>query len=47
MNCFGKLKSVEAEDASLLDLTMTLYGSNFGDANKHTRGGGGLTRPRG
>ena len=32
----SKLKSVEAEDASLLDLTMTLYGSNFGDANKHT-----------
>ena len=33
---FGKLKGVEEEDETLLDRTMTLYGSNFGDANKHT-----------
>lgn len=32
----GKLKGVEEEDETLLDRTMTLYGSNFGDANKHT-----------
>ena len=32
----GKLQSVQEEDGTLLDRTMTLYGSNFGDANKHT-----------
>ena len=33
---FGKLKSVKEADATLLDRSMVLYGSNFGDANKHT-----------
>jgi len=33
---FGKLKGIEEEGESLLERTMTLYGSNFGDANKHT-----------
>ncbi|MBI1352811.1 MAG: DUF1552 domain-containing protein [Acidobacteria bacterium] len=32
----GKLRAVNEEGGSLLDRTMTLYGSNFGDANKHT-----------
>ena len=30
------LRSVHDGDARLLDQTMVLYGSNFGDANKHT-----------
>lgn len=30
------LRAVEEEEGTLLDRTMTLYGSNFGDANKHT-----------
>jgi hypothetical protein len=33
---FTKLKAAEEEGGTLLDRTMTLYGSNFGDANKHT-----------
>lgn len=33
---FGKLAAVEEDGETLLDRTMTLYGSNFGDANKHT-----------
>ncbi len=33
---FGKLKGVKEADATLLDRSMVLYGSNFGDANKHT-----------
>ncbi len=32
----GKLKGVNEGGESLLDRTMVLYGSNFGDANKHT-----------
>ncbi|MFN3326675.1 MAG: DUF1552 domain-containing protein [Bryobacteraceae bacterium] len=32
----GKLKSVSEGEETLLDRTMVLYGSNFGDANKHT-----------
>ena len=32
----GDLKSVNEAGRSLLDRTMILYGSNFGDANKHT-----------
>jgi hypothetical protein len=32
----GKLKSAHEVGDSLLDRTMVLYGSNFGDANKHT-----------
>lgn len=32
----GKLKSSKEEGDSLLDRSMVLYGSNFGDANKHT-----------
>jgi hypothetical protein len=32
----GKLKGVKEGEASLLDRSMVLYGSNFGDANKHT-----------
>ena len=32
----GKLKSVQEAGQPLLDRTMVLYGSNFGDANKHT-----------
>ena len=40
MQLLGKLlsdlKSVREGDACLLDQTMVLYGSNFGDANKHT-----------
>ena len=32
----GNLKSVSEDDTSLLDHTLVLYGSNFGDANKHT-----------
>lgn len=31
-----KLQGVEEQGETLLDQTMTLYGSNFGDANKHT-----------
>jgi hypothetical protein len=30
------LKSVKEEEDTLLDRTMVLYGSNFGDANQHT-----------
>jgi hypothetical protein len=33
---FGKLKAAGENGATLLDHTMVLYGSNFGDANKHT-----------
>ncbi len=33
---FGKLKNVGEGGETLLDRTMVLYGSNFGDANKHT-----------
>ncbi len=33
---YGKLKGVREGGESLLDRTMVLYGSNFGDANKHT-----------
>jgi len=33
---FGKLKNVQEGGESLLDRSMVLYGSNFGDANKHT-----------
>jgi hypothetical protein len=33
---FGKLKGAGESGATLLDRTMVLYGSNFGDANKHT-----------
>ena len=32
----AKLKGVNEAGESLLDRTMVLYGSNFGDANKHT-----------
>jgi len=32
----GGLKSVQEGDQTLLDRTMVLYGSNFGDANMHT-----------
>ena len=32
----GDLKGTTEADATLLDHTMVLYGSNFGDANKHT-----------
>jgi hypothetical protein len=32
----GKLRAVTEAEESLLDRTMVLYGSNFGDANKHT-----------
>jgi hypothetical protein len=32
----GKLKSSSESGSPLLDRTMVLYGSNFGDANKHT-----------
>jgi hypothetical protein len=32
----GKFKGVEEEGESLLDRSMILYGSNFGDANMHT-----------
>ena len=35
-NLLGDLKSVREADETLLDRTMVLYGSNFGDANKHT-----------
>ena len=33
---FANLKGVSEDGASLLDHTIVLYGSNFGDANKHT-----------
>jgi hypothetical protein len=33
---FSELKSVREGDASLLDRTMILYGSNLGDANAHS-----------
>lgn len=33
---FGKLKNVTENGDTLLDRSMVLYGSNFGDANKHT-----------
>lgn len=33
---FTNLRAVEEDGETLLDRTMTLYGSNFGDANKHT-----------
>jgi hypothetical protein len=33
---FGKLKETKEANESLLDRTMVLYGSNLGDANKHT-----------
>jgi hypothetical protein len=32
----GKLKASPEKDSNLLDRSMVLYGSNFGDANKHT-----------
>lgn len=32
----GKLKNVQEGGETLLDRSMVLYGSNFGDANKHT-----------
>jgi hypothetical protein len=32
----GKLKAAQENGHTLLDRTMVLYGSNFGDANKHT-----------
>lgn len=32
----GKLKAIHEAGDSLLDRTMVLFGSNFGDANKHT-----------
>jgi len=32
----GKLKGANEPSGNLLDRTMVLYGSNFGDANKHT-----------
>ena len=32
----GDLKSTEEPGGRMLDATMVLYGSNFGDANKHT-----------
>jgi hypothetical protein len=32
----GKLKGVQEGGETLLDRSMVLYGSNFGDANKHT-----------
>jgi hypothetical protein len=32
----SKLKTTQEEGESLLDRTMVLFGSNFGDANKHT-----------
>ena len=32
----GDLKATKEADETLLDRTMVLYGSNFGDANKHT-----------
>jgi len=32
----GEMKAVDEGGATLLDRTMVLYGSNFGDANKHT-----------
>ncbi len=32
----GNLKAVREGEESLLDRTMVLYGSNFGDANQHT-----------
>lgn len=32
----GDLKGIGETDGTLLDNTMLLYGSNFGDANKHT-----------
>ena len=35
-NLLGDLKAVKEADETLLDRTMVLYGSNFGDANKHT-----------
>jgi hypothetical protein len=33
---FGKLKGAREDGEMLMDRTMVLYGSNFGDANKHT-----------
>src|SRR5437879_1714330 len=48
----GKLKDVHDSGESLLARSMVLYGSNFGDANKHTTtnmpvilGGGGRNYP--
>ncbi len=35
-NLIADLKSMREGDATLLDRTMVLYGSNFGDANAHT-----------
>src|SRR5262245_34663394 len=32
----GKLKAAKEDGEPLLERTMVLYGSNFGDANKHT-----------
>lgn len=32
----GSLKAANEAGETLLDRTMVLYGSNFGDANKHT-----------
>jgi len=33
---YGEFKSISEGEDSLLDRTMILYGSNFGDANQHT-----------
>jgi hypothetical protein len=33
---YGEMKAVKEGEESLLDRTMILYGSNFGDANQHT-----------
>ena len=33
---YGEMKEVKEGEESLLDRTMILYGSNFGDANQHT-----------
>ena len=50
---FRDLKATREGDAALLDRTMVLYGSNFGDANAHVctnmpviLGGGGFRHGR-
>lgn len=35
-NLISDLKAVQEDEDTLLDRTMVLYGSNFGDANQHT-----------
>lgn len=35
-NLISDLKAVQEDEETLLDRTMVLYGSNFGDANQHT-----------